>query len=153
MLKRLLSALVLLSALLIGTVTNPVASSASSIHHVHSAPWYAPVKALPDQPIIVCILHHESRSTYAHPNLGDNNDPYQYGVFQYDTILWNYWSWQAGVGRKAPGWFRGSTALHAVTIAAYQSTLPQQAKVFAYIVRHDGTWPWTGHNGWAGDGC
>jgi len=148
--KRIFSVLVLAASLFasIGFVASSQASGATARPH-----WYAPVMALPDQPVIVCILHNESRSTYAHPNLGDNNDPYQYGVFQYDTILWNYWSWQAGVGRKAPGWFRGSTALHAVTIAAYQSTLPQQAKVFAYIVRHDGTWPWTGHNGWAGDGC
>ena len=57
------------------------------------------------------------------------------------------------VGRKALGWFNGSLALHAVTIAAYQSTLAQQATVFAYIVRHDGLWPWIGHNGWVGDGC
>lgn len=139
-------------ALCIGTASTASAAS-TPVHHAHSAPWYAPVKALPDQPVIVCILHAESRSTYAHPNLGDNNDPYQYGVFQYDTILWNAWSWKAGVGRKAAGWFNGSTALHAVTIAAYQATLSQQATVFAYIVRHDGTWPWVGNGtGW-GDGC
>ena len=147
MLKRFLTTSALLIALLTTTVGIPSASSASSHHPAHNAPWYAPVKALPDQPVIVCILHNESRSTYAHPNLGDNNDPYQYGVFQFSVILWNRWAWVAGVGRKAPGWYLGSTALNAVTVPAYKSTLYQQSKVFATVDRNDGLGMWTRFDG------
>lgn len=108
--------------------------------------WFAPVARLPDQATIRCILHAESRSTYAHPNLRDVN-PYQYGPFQFTTILWNRWSWVAGVGLRSRFYFTGSTALNAVTIPAYRATLWQQARVFATVDRYDGLGPWTRFDG------
>lgn len=108
-----------------------------------SAPrWYQPLLALPNQSTIHCILYRESNSTYAHPNLGDTN-PQQYGPWQFTEILWNRWSWVAGVGHKAPGWYLGTQALYAVTIPAYKATLYQQAKVFATVVKNDGYGMWT----------
>jgi hypothetical protein len=37
--------------------------------------------------------------------------------------------------------------LNAVTVPAYKSSLFQQSKVFAYVDRYDGLWPWKD------DGC
>lgn len=108
--------------------------------------WYAPVIRLPNQPVIRCILYRESRSTYARPNLGDVN-PYQFGPFQFTPILWNRWAWVAGVGRKSPGWYLGTTTLNAVTIPAYKSTLYQQSEVFVTVVRNDGLGMWIRFDG------
>jgi hypothetical protein len=144
--KFLSIAIIVCSPLLLNISTG----GAASVAHAH---WYDAAAKLPNQTTVQCILHAESRSTYEHPNLGDT-DPESFGPWQFTTILWNYWSWQAGVGRKAAGWFRGTIALHAVTVAAYQATLVQQTKVFAYVARHDGLWPWVGGDGHGGgDGC
>jgi hypothetical protein len=94
------------------------------------------------------VLYRESRSTFAHPNLGDTN-PYQFGPFQFTPILWNRWAWVAGVGHKTASWFLGSQSLEAVTIPAFRSTLRQQALVFATVDRYDGIWPWTNYDGCA----
>ena len=110
--------------------------------------WYAPISHLPraQQLEARCILLAESHSSEAHPNLRDT-DPESYGPFQFTTILWNRWSWVAGVGLKAPIWFLGTTALYAVTIPAYRATLYQQAEVFATVMRIDGSWPWSKFDG------
>lgn len=110
--------------------------------------WYDPVAQLAHQSTIACILHAESRSTRDHPNTGDT-DPYQFGPWQFTTVLWNRWSWAAGVGRKSSNWFLGTSSLHAVTIPAYQATLYQQSQVFAEVARVDGLWPWTRWDGCA----
>ncbi len=108
--------------------------------------WFAPLLTLPAQPVIRCILHAESRSTLAHPNTGDR-DPYQFGPFQFTPILWNRWSWVAGVGRRLPAWYLGTQALNAVSVPAYRATLYQQALVFATVDRVDGLGPWTQYDG------
>lgn len=129
-------------ALCIGTVSTASAANTPA----HKTPWYAPLQSLRSQSTISCILYNESRSTEAHPNLKDT-DPYQFGPFQFDTILWNRWSWAAGVGEKSSSWYLGSISLNAVTVPAYKSSLFQQSKVFAYVDRYDGLWPWKD------DGC
>ena len=113
-----------------------------SVQSSASQRWFQPLLSLPNQPTIRCILHAESRSTLAHPNLGDTN-PYQFGPFQFTPILWNRWSWVPGVGRKTSSWYLGSASLNAVTIPAYRATLYQQAKVFATVARYDGLGMWT----------
>ena len=72
---------------------------------------------------------------------------FQFGPFQFTTILWNRWAWVAGVGRKTASWYLGSQSLNAVTIPAYQATLLQQAKVFATVDRYDGLAMWTNWDG------
>ena len=108
--------------------------------------WYAPLLSLANQSGIRCILHAESRSTLLAPNLSDR-DPYQFGPFQFTPVLWNRWSWVAGVGHKTASYFTGSTSLYAVSIPAFKATLFQQAKVFATVYHNDGLGPWTNFDG------
>ena len=124
----------------------PVGTTTLPHIQVSRPQWYQPLQKLYYQPTIRCILLKESVSTEAHPNLGDT-DPYQFGPFQFTPLLWNRWSWAAGVGSKTSSWSLGSLSLNAVTIPAYKSTLYQQAKVFAYVARYDGLWPWRNSDG------
>lgn len=113
-----------------------------------STRWFQPIMRLSDKGVATtrCILWAESRSTLKRPNMGDPN-PFQFGPFQFTTILWNRWSWVAGVGHKTSSWFLGTLSLSAVTIPAYRATLRQQALVFVTVVRHDGFSPWTNYDG------
>lgn len=133
---RIAATITLLASLLLGNASGAATRSR----------WYDPVARLPNQPTIACILHAESHSTRAHPNTGDT-DPLQFGPWQFTPVLWNRWSWVAGVGRKAKGWFLGTTSIHAVTIPAYKATLYQQSEVFAEVDRVDGLGPWTHWDG------
>ena len=151
-LKKLISHTVIIGSLLIATpvgavskhISSPVKAGDKISHVISKHKWYEPLLALPSRSTVVCILKAESTSTMLHPNLGDNNNKYQYGPFQFTTILWNRWSWVAGVGKKMTSWYLGTLSLdHAVTIPAYKSTLYQQAKVFATVVRNDGYGMWT----------
>lgn len=128
-----------LSLLLISFCLTSVASASAG---ASPPPWFQPILSLPDQSIIRCILHAESRSTLARPNLTDT-DPYQFGPFQFTPILWNRWAWVSGVGNKTASWYLGSQSLNAVTIPAFRATLFQQAKVFATVARNDGLGMWT----------
>ena len=134
-------------------VSSLCAANAGSAGAVHIKPrrahhrWFDPIVGLRNQPTIRCILYAESRSTLAHPNLGDTN-PYQFGPFQFTPILWDRWAWVAGVGARTSSWFLGTTSLGAVSIPAFHATLYQQALVFATVARNDGLGPWT-----AFDGC
>ena len=111
-----------------------------------AARWFHPLIHLANQSTIRCILNAESRSTFLHPNLTDLN-PYQFGPFQFTPVLWNRWSWVAGVGRKTSSWYLGSQSLNAVTIPAFKATLAQQAQVFATVVKYDGLSMWTRFDG------
>ena len=150
LLKRLLTTMFLMFALTVTTVlpivSPPTPATAASTHHAHRIHWYAPLLSLSPQSTVACILHAESRSTYAHPNLKDTNF-YQFGPFQFTPILWDRWAWEAGVGAKTRSWYLGTTALDSVTIPAYRATLYEQAEVFAYVARHDGMWPWQNSDG------
>lgn len=137
MLKKFIAAAVIFAGLTYPAFPHPADAA---------TPWYQPLLSLPGQPTVECILLHESTSTMQHPNLGDT-DPFQFGPFQFTTILWDRWSWAAGVGSKTSIWTPHTTALHAVTIPAYRATLYEQAEVFAEVDRHDGLWPWTNYDG------
>jgi hypothetical protein len=128
------------TAVLITLASAPLNAGATTKH------WYDPITRLRYQPTIRCILRTESTSTEARPNTRDV-DPYQFGPFQFTPILWDRWSWAAGVGTKTKYWTPHTTALNAVTIPAYKATLEEQAIVFAEVARYDGLWPWTRHDG------
>ena len=63
-----------------------------------------------------------------------------------EPILWDRWSWVAGVGKKTSSWYLGTSSNSAVTIPAYKATPYQQELVFVEIVKVDGFGPWR-------DGC
>jgi hypothetical protein len=75
-----------------------------------------------------CIMYRESRSTFAHLNLGDNNRYGSSGIFQIEPILWN-----ARSGFHVPVW---------------KATPYQQELGAIQIWRVDGFSPWH-----AFDGC
>ncbi len=131
--RRFVAALVVAASLGLSSVAGAVS-------------WFHPLIHLPHQSTIRCILYAESRSTFLRPNKTDLN-PYQFGPFQFTPILWNRWSWVAGVGRKTSSWYLGSQSLNAVTIPAFKATLAQQARVFAVVARYDGYGMWTNFDG------
>ena len=56
--------------------------------------WYQPLLALPHADLlrVECVIQRESRSTFAHPNLGDNNgNPGQSGIFQMNNQPRGIW--------------------------------------------------------------
>ena len=69
-----------------GTVasTSPMATPTHIITVPH---WYAPIFKLGSQArtFFACVLYHESRSTWIHPNTHDGDPVYpgQYGLFQF----------------------------------------------------------------------
>ncbi len=95
-----------------------------------SRPWYYPLLTLSPRVYHVfeyCVLPGQSRSTFAHPNTGDNSRYGSSGVFQMEPVLWNRWARRAGV--------------HTVI---WKATLYQQALVAAEVYKHDGFEPWAG---------
>jgi hypothetical protein len=95
-----------------------------------SHPWYYPLLKL--GPSVYhrfefCVLPGQSRSTFTHPNLGDNSKYGSSGVFQMEPILWNAWAPLAGVH-----------------VVIWRATLYQQALVAATVYKHDGFTPWKG---------
>ena len=80
--------------------------------------------------VFACILWAESRSTFAHLNLSDNNRYGQSGIFQIAPITWNRWA--PTVGIRVPVW---------------RATPLQQELVAVKIWRVDSFFPWHG------DGC
>lgn len=97
--------------------------------------WFAPILALPATSVATfqCIIKHESRSTFAHPNLGDNARGNLYtssGIFQIIPLLWNRWGPFAGV-----------------FVPVWRATPYQQALVAVEISKVDGFSPWRS------DGC
>jgi hypothetical protein len=77
-----------------------------------------------------CIMWHESRSTFLHPNLGDNNPYGSSGIFQMMPILWNAWAPKVGI--RVPVW---------------RATPYQQALVAAEVWKVDRFSPWTNFDG------
>lgn len=95
-----------------------------------SRPWYYPLLRL--GPAVYhrfefCVLPGQSRSTFAHPNRGDNSRYGSSGVYQMEPIIWNRWAPVAGV--------------HALI---WKATLYQQSLVAATVYKHDGFHPWAG---------
>jgi len=118
----------LLTLTIVGTLFMPAATvSAAGLPG-----WYAPLSGLPHQSTWRCILHAESRSTFIHPNLGDNNPNGSSGVFQIEQATWAAHQLAARVPARVHVW---------------QASLYQQARVAAAIWRADGFSPWRS------DGC
>lgn len=120
---------------------NAVTSTATTTVHSHIIShvpvWYQPLLSLHHSwlPAVHCLLHTESRSTFEHPNLGDNRTPAMgsnSGIFQmanYPGGVWNHY------------------AMPTLHVQIWQATPYQQAEGFAIVVRIDGFYPW--HK----DGC
>jgi len=78
----------------------------------------------------------ESRSTTAHPNLGDNRSPAigQYsGIFQMGNYVGGVWD---------------TYAMPRLHVQIWNATPYQQAEGFVDVLRYDG-----GFHPWHGDGC
>ena len=94
-----------------------------------------PIALLP-QPVrhvFACIMWRESRSTFQHLNLRDNNRYGSSGIFQIVQGTWAAHQLAAGVPLKVHVW---------------QATAYQQELVAIDIWRADGFGPWS-----ASDGC
>ena len=92
--------------------------------------WYDPIRLHVSPPAwhtFTCIIYAESRSTWAHPNLGDNNRYGSSGIFQFENS-----TWLARSGFRFPVW---------------QATPRQQAIGALRLERADGFGPWKS------DGC
>jgi hypothetical protein len=107
-------------------------SLAVSVPSSAATRWFQPVIQLPTPAIrtFQCILKAESRSTFTHPNLGDNNRYGSSGIFQIEQATWQEWATPLGI--HVPVW---------------QATPLQQATVAVNIYKHDGFGPWRS------DGC
>lgn len=91
-----------------------------------------PISLLPApvRHMFACIMWRESRSTFAHLNLRDNNRWGSSGIFQIVEGTWARWAPLVGV-----------------TVPVWRATPYQQERVAVEIWRHDGFSPW------ASDGC
>ena len=107
-----------------------VVISASGISGA-SQRWFSPLLKLPksDLPAVACVLEHESRSTFAHPNLGDDNgNPGDSGLFQIDNTPKGVWA----------RW-----VLPKLHVLVWKASAFQQAEGFVLIFQHDGWGPWS----------
>lgn len=119
--------LVLLAVILV--LIDPVIGSGATPPH-NPRPWnYSIMHASAHvREGFTCIIHHESTSTWAHPNLGDNNaDGGSSGVFQIEES-----TWLARSGFTMPVWV---------------ATLREQAIGALRLEQVDGFSPWSTH--WA----
>jgi|ERR1035438_9773043 hypothetical protein len=139
MLKRLNRILLVSIVSLFMVCGSATVSSAHTTptHHVAVA-WFQPLLTLPRTwlPAVDCLLHKESRSTRAHPNLGDNRTPSMgtnSGIFQMNN---------------APGGVWDSYAMPTLHVQIWKATPYQQAQGFVDVLRLDG-----GFHPWHGDGC
>ena len=99
-----------------GKVTsgNAAVLTARTSHHHNPRPWYYAIQHA--GPVIfhkfTCIIFHESRSTWAHPNLGDNRTWGSSGIFQFEDSTWlarsgfHFHVWQASPRQQAIGALR-----------------------------------------------
>ena len=91
--------------------------------------WFEPIVRLPLSTVrtFQCVIHHESTSTFAHPNLGDNNRYGSSGIFQIEQGTWAAHQAAAHVP---------------YSIHVWQASPYQQSLVAVAIWRADGFWPW-----------
>ncbi len=92
--------------------------------------WFQPLLGLPRSVVRTfrCVIAHESRSTFVHPNLGDNNRWGSSGIFQIEEITWRAHQLAAHVP---------------LSVQVWQATPLQQARVAVAIWRADGFQPWS----------
>jgi len=119
---------------LIFTALSAVPATAATKTTTVVTTWVQPILSLPKWtlPVWTCILHNESRSTFLHPNLGDNNPYGSSGIFQIEQVTWAAHQLAAGVPKRIHVW---------------QATALEQAKVAVAIFKADGFSPWYS------DGC
>ena len=99
-----------------GKVTsgNAAVLSARTSHQNNPRPWYYSIQHA--GPVIfhkfTCIIFHESRSTWSHPNLGDNSKVGSSGIFQFEDSTWlarsgfHFHVWLASPRQQAIGALR-----------------------------------------------
>lgn len=111
----------------------PLAQSSSSFA-TPSHRFWGPMLALPKsvRATFACIMYRESRSTFNHLNLGDNNRYGSSGIFQIEQATWAAHQSAAHVP------FR---------VHVYQASPYQQELVAIQIWKADGFGPWSS------DGC
>ena len=93
--------------------------------------WYAPLLKLPHSAVraFECVIYHESRSTFARPNLGDDNaNPGDSGIFQIDNTSHGVW---------------GRWVLPHLHVLVWRASAYDQAWGAVTIYRHDGFAPWS----------
>jgi hypothetical protein len=129
----------LLTALLFALFTSVPATTASAAQQKHShviTPWYEPLLRgdRSDWPTWTCIIWHESRSTWAVPNLKDDNpSATNIGIFQFTDDT-----------------FRAHIS---VDVHVWQATPRQQAIAALNTRRVDRKDGYNGFGPWKGDGC
>jgi hypothetical protein len=118
--NRILIVLIVASSLVCGAVTANAATPR----------WFQPIAQLPRSTFrtFACVIWHESRSTFTHPNLRDNNGYGSSGIFQIEQGTWAAHQLAAGVPLRVHVW---------------QASESQQASVAAAIDRADGFGPWS----------
>ena len=123
---KLLTILSVSSLLLIGAAATP---ASAGTHR-----FWAPVLSLPTslRAHVPCIMMRESRSTYQHLNLGDNNRNGSSGIFQMEQATFAAHQSAAGVP---------------LSVHVWEATPFQQELVFVEILRVDGTGPWARYDG------
>lgn len=98
--------------------------------------WFQPLLSIPrvDLPHVECIIHNESTSTLAHPNLGDDNGnmPGQSGIFQM---------------ANQPGGVWDLYVFPILHVRIWKATAFQQAEGFVMVWRKDGFSPWDRYDG------
>ena|ERR1039458_5125610 len=96
--------------------------------------WFQPIMNLPKStiPTWICVMRVESRSTFLHPNLGDNNRYGSSGIFQMEDTTFRAYERAAHVPFSVHVW---------------QASPFQQASVASAIYRADGFGPWTRYDG------
>ena len=97
--------------------------------------WYAPLLKLPHADLLraQCIIYRESRSTFAHPNLGDDNgNPGQSGIFQMSNATNGVWDLYA---------------LPVLHVVIWKATAYQQALGFMLVWKVDKFGPWHSFDG------
>jgi hypothetical protein len=103
------TSLIIFSICLSLLVTSPVSAS-----RVNPRPWYYAIAHSTPKTWarFTCVIKHESGSTWAHPNLGDNNRYGSSGIFQVEDATWLARSgmkmhiWQASPREQAIGALR-----------------------------------------------
>jgi hypothetical protein len=86
--KFIRTTLIAITFTVVSLVASPVVAHASPDQNPR--PWYYAIQHA--GPVIfarfTCIIWRESRSTWAHPNLGDNNRYGSSGIFQFEDSTW-----------------------------------------------------------------
>lgn len=92
---KLIQTIILSCFLTLAAVIAPAGATSYHQHHprhpdLNPRPWYFAIEHA--GPYVFntfgCIIHHESTSTWDHPNLGDNRPWGSSGVFQFEDQTW-----------------------------------------------------------------